>query len=290
MKTCRIGRLRDDAIMLLTGACRWLKRLGIAECNGLTSECLGAVSYANGLTDLDLSLNDFVSDEGLAQIAAKVPLTNLDLSGCGFVTDEGIKPIASLSSITALDLSGNMLLSDLSVIAIAERCPRLTSFKCMMVPALTSKPFQVLGSKCAELRVLDLSYVALLNDIGLRTLVRCCKGLVDLNLAWCESLSQGAFQYIAQFCRVLERLNVSSTAIGDSEALAILEQCGGLLEISLADCRRLSAEGNEAVLLHANDKGRFNPVKVTGLNSDSHALRIAGSLGRGPSSSSMKFN
>lgn len=261
---CVHGRLHDDAIMLLTGACRWLKKLGIAECSGLTSECLGAVAYANGLTDLDVSLNDFVTDEGLALIAAKVPgLTNLDLSGCGHVTDEGVKPIAHLSRITALDLSGNMLLSDASVVAIAESCPRLTALKCMMMPALTSKAFQVLGSKCSELRVLDLSYVALLNDIGLRTMVRCFKGLADLNLAWCESLSQASFQYIAQFCRALERLNVSSTAIGDTEALAILDRCGGLLEISLVDCRRLSAEGKEAVLLNARAESRFNPVNVT---------------------------
>jgi F-box/leucine-rich repeat protein 2/20 len=258
-----MGRLRDDAIMLLTGACRWLKRLGIAECSGLTSECLGAVSYANGLTDLDLSLNDFVTDEGLAQIAGKVTgLTTLDISGCGLITDEGVNPIARLRNITALDLSGNMLVSDPAIIAIAEGCPRLASLKCMMMPALTSKPVQMLGAKCAELRVLDLSYVALLSDIGLRTVVRCCKGLVDLNLAWCESLSQGSFQYIAQFCRALERLNVSTTAVGDAEALAILDQCRSLLEISLVDCRRLSVKGLEAVLANAACDSRFSPVNV----------------------------
>ena len=49
--------------MLLTGACRWLTHLGLAECEGLTSECLGAVSYAHLLVDLDLSINSFVSDE-----------------------------------------------------------------------------------------------------------------------------------------------------------------------------------------------------------------------------------
>ena len=89
--------LRDDAIMLLTGACRWLTQLGLSECSGLTSECLGAVSYAQMLTDLDLSLNEFVTDEGITQIASKcTSLTSLDISGCGLVTDKGVNAIANL--------------------------------------------------------------------------------------------------------------------------------------------------------------------------------------------------
>ena len=89
--------LRDDAIMLLTGACRWLMQLGLSECSGLTSECLGAVSYAQMLTDLDLSLNEFVTDEGITQIASKcTSLTSLDISGCGLVTDKGVNAIANL--------------------------------------------------------------------------------------------------------------------------------------------------------------------------------------------------
>ncbi len=89
--------LRDDAIMLLTGACRWLTQLGLAECSGLTSECLGAVSYAHILTELDLSLNEFVTDEGISRIASKCTgLLALDISGCGHVTDKGANSIATL--------------------------------------------------------------------------------------------------------------------------------------------------------------------------------------------------
>jgi hypothetical protein len=33
----------------------------------------------------------------------------------------------------------------------------------------------VLGAKCSELRIIDFSYVALISDIALRSIVRCCK-------------------------------------------------------------------------------------------------------------------
>ena len=53
--------------------------------------------------------------------------------------------------------------------------------KCSQVPSLSSKSLQMLVSKCTQLRVLDLSYVALLNDIALRALTRCCQALVELD-------------------------------------------------------------------------------------------------------------
>ena len=45
----------------------------------------------------------------------------------------------------------------------------------MLLPAISGKSLQILGSKCLELRSLDLSYVALISDISLRSIVRCCK-------------------------------------------------------------------------------------------------------------------
>ena len=251
------------AIMLLTGACRWLTTLGLAESRGLTSECFSALAYAPAITDLDLSLNTFVADEGLTLIASRVTaLTALDISGCGLVTDKGVESIASLKELRLLDLSGNLLVTDASIITLSDGCPRLSSLKCMLMPALSGKSIQAVGGKCQELRVLDVSYVALVSDIALRSVVRCCKGLVDLNLAWCESLSKSSFTYIAQFCHALENLNVSATKIGDEEILAIMDKCGRLLELSIIDCRNITPTGIDTVLSQAKAASRHIPVKV----------------------------
>jgi hypothetical protein len=120
--------------------------------------------------------------------------------------------------------------------------------KCSQVPSLSSKSLQMLVSKCTQLRVLDLSYVALLNDIALRALTRCCQALVELDLSWCESLSPGAFSYVAQFCQTLERLNVSRTAIGDEEILAIIQKCGNLVELKIMKCSRITPAALETVI------------------------------------------
>ena len=259
--------LRDDAIMLLSSACRSLKCLGIGECSGLTAECLTALSYAVTLEELDLSLNGFVSDEGLAHIARNVTgLTSLDISGCGRVTDKGAECFASLSQMRVLDVSGNMLLTDASVRALAAGCAQLTSLKCMMIPALSGQSVQMLVAKCAHLRVLDLSYMALMTDVAMRSITRICKGLIELNIAWCESISASGFGYISEFCRALERLNVSSTLIGDAEVWGIIEQCRSIRHLCIADCRRLSAAMVQSVLEKARSETRFLPVAVvTGL-------------------------
>ena len=44
---------------------------------------------------------------------------------------------------------------------------------------------QVLGAKCSELRVIDLSYAALISDIALRAIVRCCKVFRSLSPHLC---------------------------------------------------------------------------------------------------------
>ena len=43
----------------------------------------------------------------------------------------------------------------------------------------------MLGAKCSELRVIDLSYAALISDIALRAIVRCCKVFRSLSPHLC---------------------------------------------------------------------------------------------------------
>ncbi|EKX44552.1 hypothetical protein GUITHDRAFT_72182 [Guillardia theta CCMP2712] len=236
--------LKDDAIILITSACQNLWQLGVSQCSGLTSEGLRAISFSKSLRTLDLSLNSALTDEVLAAIIDSLALlSSLDVSGCENISDEGVSNIRRVRNLSSLDLSGNMTLTDRSLVVLASECPQLISLKCMMLPNISSKTVQTIATYCSSLEDVDLSYVSLLDDIGLRMLVRRCGGLKVLNLAWCESLTPRGLKYISEFSMSLETLNVSHTNIGDNELEAIADNCGKLMTCHAVRCQHISLAG-----------------------------------------------
>eukprot|EP00961_Rhodomonas_salina_P127907 1724273-Rhodomonas_salina.1 len=79
----RCSWLRDDAVLLISGGCRRLSKLGLSECVNITQEGLSGIKFCLALTELDISMNDFVTDETVRQLVDALPqLAAIDLSAC----------------------------------------------------------------------------------------------------------------------------------------------------------------------------------------------------------------
>lgn len=251
----RCSWLRDDAVLLISGGCRRLSKLGLSECVNITQEGLSGIKFCLALTELDISMNDFVTDETVRQLVDALPqLAAIDLSACEHLTDDGVLHLSRLPNLESVDLSSNMTLTDEAVAALAHSSPSLISIRCMLVPAVANQTMQALGTTCAELQVLDLSYAALIGDIGLRMVLRCCPRIAELQLAWCDSLSAKGLRYVAEFCRMLEVLNLSRCVLDDDVLLAIANGCRKLASATLVDCPIITHHGVHAFIEAADAK------------------------------------
>ena len=97
------GARITDAALREVRALPSLTELRLQECRGLTDD---RIQYLRGLENLNviiLSLNQQITDRGVAHLTAVPNLENLVLVGCS-VTDEGVRHLSGLRSLKALNL------------------------------------------------------------------------------------------------------------------------------------------------------------------------------------------
>ncbi|XVF28473.1 hypothetical protein REPUB_Repub15cG0032400 [Reevesia pubescens] len=164
-------------------------------------------------------------------------------------------------------------LTDAGLTAVADGFSRLEKLSLIWCSNVTNLGIMSLAQKCAFLKSLDLQgcYV---GDQGLAVVGQCCKQLEDLNLRFCESLTDAGFFDLATGCgKSLKSLGVAACArITDKSLEAVGSQCKSLETLSL-DSKFIR---NKGILAIAQGCPLLKVLKLQCINVTDEALMAVG--------------
>ncbi|CAI0466490.1 unnamed protein product [Linum tenue] len=164
-------------------------------------------------------------------------------------------------------------LSDLGLITLSDQFPALERLSLIWCSNVSSLGLVSLSLKCSLLKSLDLQgcYV---GDGGLAAIGRCCKQLQELNLRFCEGLSDVGLVELAEGCsKSLKTLGVAACAkITDKSLVAVGSHCKSLETLSLdSECIH-----NDGVLAVAKGCPLLKVLKLQCINVTDDALIAVG--------------
>jgi len=222
-------------------ACPLLRAVALSGLAGLvTVYSLSALAVAGRVEELDIEGASFASDGAVAQLES---LVDLKAARCA-----GLVSCANwrLSRLRSLDLSGaaSSMVDEASLQALAVHSPRLETL-CMRNTAVSSAGLGALAA--LELRTLDVSGCANVDDDGLARLNQGCSVLVSLNLSGCKSVTptgarallsprlrnlvlpptadDALLVSISRLCILLENLDAGrSPTVGDAGVVAVVRR------------------------------------------------------------------
>ncbi|KAE9591420.1 hypothetical protein Lal_00039153 [Lupinus albus] len=164
-------------------------------------------------------------------------------------------------------------LSDAGLAAIGAGFPKLEKLNLIWCSDITSDGLDSLARKCNFLKSLDLQgcYV---GDQGLAAVGQCCKQLEDLNLRFCEGLTDtGLIELASGVGKSLKSLGVAACAkITDSSMEAVGSHCRSLENLSL-DSEFIH---NRGVLAVAGGCPHLKVIKLQCINVNDDALKAVG--------------
>ncbi|XVE65718.1 hypothetical protein DITRI_Ditri08aG0022000 [Diplodiscus trichospermus] len=163
-------------------------------------------------------------------------------------------------------------LTDAGLTAVANGFSKLEKLSLIWCPNVTSLGIMSLAQRCSYLKSLDLqgSYV---GDQGLAVVGKCCKLLADVNLRFCESLTDAglvdlatgcgtslkslamaacakitdkSLEAVGSLCKSLESLTLDSEFIRNKGILAIAQGCP-LLKVLKLQCMNVTDDALMAV-------------------------------------------
>ncbi|CAL5183836.1 unnamed protein product [Lathyrus oleraceus] len=167
----------------------------------------------------------------------------------------------------------SLCLSDTGLAALADGFPKLEKLRLIWCSNVTSHGLSSLAWKCVYLKALDLQgcYV---GDQGLAAVGQCCKQLEDLNLRFCEGLTdKGLVELAIGVGKSLKSLGVAACAkITDISMEAVASHCGSLETLSL-DSEFIH---NQGVLAVAKGCPYLKSLKLQCINLTDDALKAVG--------------
>lgn len=105
---------------------------------------------------LDGCLVTFSGMKAIANLPAS--LEELSLSKCSGVTDEGLSLVLqSHKELRRLDITCCRKITDVTIDALTVSCPSLTSLKMESCSLVSESAFCLIGDRCLELKVLDVT-------------------------------------------------------------------------------------------------------------------------------------
>jgi hypothetical protein len=229
---------------------------------------------------LNVSRSAEFDDESLIRIAKQCPLIeDLNLSKCVKVSDAGIVGFMELfeGSLSRLDMSLCILCGSKSVLAIAAHAQSLLEIKLSGLSQVTAPALvqlwknasklnrfdmivelrvtsthrrsllahvtdEVLQNLCStRLKELNLTGACLITNSGIASLAQyITTHLHNLDISWCNKVSDEALVMIGKYCSHLKKLNISGCDIHDEGLDAICTGCGKLQELQINGCPRLT--------------------------------------------------
>ncbi|XP_059276569.1 EIN3-binding F-box protein 1-like [Lycium ferocissimum] len=219
-----------------------LVSLTITLCRGATDVGLEAVGKGcPSLKHMCIRKCCFVSDAGLVAFAKEAgSLESLNLEECNRITQTGIlNAVSNCMKLKCLSLVKCMGIKDVVLeTSLLSPCESLKSLSIRSCPGFGSTSLAMVGKLCPKLHQLDLSGLCGIMDTGLLPLLESCEGLVKVNLSDCLNLTdQMVFSLARRHGAALELLNLDGCRkVTDTSLVAIAEYCPLLNDLDVSKC------------------------------------------------------
>lgn len=213
---------------------RGLKTLFRLLCRDSPTVCLTVEKITlNGCSRL--------TDTGISIIARRCPeLRCLEIRGCGNVTNAGVCELVSkCHNLEKLDITG---------------CYQITNIQPSSSSSASQESEAVLPASLTRqlyIQYLDLTDCQLLDDNGLKTIVRNCPQLTHLYLRRCVQITDAGVKHVASYCVALRELSVSDCLQVTDFGMYELAKLGpNLRYLSVAKCDQVSDAGIRQIARH----------------------------------------
>ncbi|CAA6666402.1 unnamed protein product [Spirodela intermedia] len=258
----------DVGLKAVAEGCPMLKKLHLRRCIYLSDAGLNAfVSAAGSLEALQLEECNRITLVGIlgALLNCQAKLRSLELTSCmgvKDVADSSLVSIRSCLSLRSLRICHCPGFGDSSLALVGKLCPRLQHISLSGLVAVTDAGLLPVVEGC-DLGLLKVSLSGCINvtDAAAFALVKQHGGtLQTLSLEGCRKVTDETLLAVADYCMVLENLDVSKCAISDDGVAALASAVGvlGLQVLSLSGCSKISSRS----LQHLNKLGHM----LAGLN------------------------
>jgi hypothetical protein len=194
-------RITDAAVEALAARCPRLAELNLECCLSLTDA--GIVALGRG------------RDAAPVAPVAPVELLRTRAARSSFGDDRGDEEPGDESgsagpTLQNLSISGCVRLTDVSVVAVAETCHRLSVVDLTQVYDITDSSVVALArSSGIHLRSVKLSRCGRITDVSISSLALNCPGLQSIAVDDCYNLSDASIIELATQCRRLETIDMS---------------------------------------------------------------------------------
>ena len=247
LKLSGCEKISDCAIITLAKHCSNLIRLDLSNCNVTPSAFdLSSVPshHFHNLQELNLQSCKNVTDETLSRISAySQNLISLNLSNCNEITDSGLEKIAEKCHlIQKLILDSCVKVTDKSIKFVTQGCPLLRKINLSRCQ-ITDSSLDALSSRCQKIEELDISYCESITDASFRNIYGFEQHLEILNINQLPNITSTSLIHIAK-CSKLKSLHVAgSKGLNDEVLLAIAEGCPLIKYLDLSECSSITPYG-----------------------------------------------
>lgn len=223
--------ISDYAIVTVARQCRQLEYLGLEHCSHITdASAIALGTHCPNLFVIRLDVCYNITRAGIEALAAGCPLlAEMNLEGVEHVTDNCLRAISSgLKSLHSINLNNCTRVSDAGAEVLARGCKMLTSMSLQYCNRLTALGHGMLAAASPQLRVLNLSgdryYNTSVHDASLAHFASHCPMLVDVDLSFCEKISDEGLAMMIKGCPRLQPDNLLSNRKGPLFAAAVAQR------------------------------------------------------------------
>ncbi|XP_031574935.1 uncharacterized protein LOC116308603 isoform X2 [Actinia tenebrosa] len=231
------------------------KALGVACLKLFFSVNRSLNSFAVSWSELD--------DETLVAMVSNQPeLRSLTLTDCEKLRDQSLLSLpVHCPLLESIDLRGVAFVTDLGVVPMLD-CPRLKTLS-LAETSVTDITMFALAEKCGDkLRDLDLSWCEELTDRGRCAMAESCTGLQSFALRQCTA-SRITMETLSIYCQSMTSLNVSSVGqLTDEVVTTMVTSMPNLTFVDISWNPDITSTGVGALLTHC---GRLEEAVLSGL-------------------------
>jgi hypothetical protein len=244
--------LKDEELIPVVLSLPGLTSIDLSWCENLTDKALSTlVKACRGLTTLKLRCCRQLTDAWIADfspflgLGKQSSLTSLDLTECIMITDKGLSSLVkSCPALSVLELRGCNHITDLGMNALSRNCKLLTSLNLGDCKEIKEAGLLKVVNSCQRLTTLVLLRWEHLTDVGLEKIAQSRPTLTSLSLFGCNQLTDAGLSQLAKACPGLRTLHVGGCSKISNEGLAVLAgSCPSLTFLDLRGFSQLTDEG-----------------------------------------------
>lgn len=211
---------------------------------------------SSSLTQLTLSPEVVLSNEGVSRLCGLTSLTHLELPG-DWVKSSAVKAMSQLTQLQSLKMPGTEQVtpkdlkdlfsrlnnlrfvdvseckkgaSDMPITALAENNPKLEYLALDECEMITGKCLKTVAEKCPNLQHLSLDGCYQVTDPSILKIASSCSALSYLSLGLCSSVKDSSLKMLASSCPKLSYLNLFGCSYMSERGVAkLLDGCQGSL-------------------------------------------------------------